>query len=91
MSAGIEEWFTARVPKHWNASGLDVAFDQDEILVVVDLAAEPGVLRHFRESTRDEHMAVVMGDVATDEPVLVRVHSECLTGDVFGSMRCDCG
>ena len=32
-----------------------------------------------------------MGDVATDEPVLVRVHSECLTGDVFGSQRCDCG
>ncbi|MCG8346378.1 MAG: bifunctional 3,4-dihydroxy-2-butanone-4-phosphate synthase/GTP cyclohydrolase II [Chloroflexales bacterium] len=35
-------------------------------------------------------MALVMGDVATDEPVLVRVHSECLTGDVFGSLRCDC-
>ncbi len=32
-----------------------------------------------------------MGDVTTPEPVLVRVHSECLTGDVFGSMRCDCG
>jgi len=32
-----------------------------------------------------------MGDLATDEPVLVRVHSECLTGDVFGSLRCDCG
>ena len=32
-----------------------------------------------------------MGDVATDEPVLVRVHSQCLTGDVFGSLRCDCG
>ena len=38
-----------------------------------------------------EHVALVMGDVATDEPVLVRVHSECLTGDVFGSVRCDCG
>jgi 3,4-dihydroxy 2-butanone 4-phosphate synthase/GTP cyclohydrolase II len=32
-----------------------------------------------------------MGDIATDEPVLVRVHSECLTGDTFGSLRCDCG
>ncbi len=32
-----------------------------------------------------------MGDVATDDPVLVRVHSECLTGDVFRSLRCDCG
>ncbi len=38
-----------------------------------------------------EHMAFVCGDVAGQENVLVRVHSECLTGDVFGSMRCDCG
>lgn len=39
----------------------------------------------------DEHVALIMGDISGDEPVLVRVHSECLTGDVFGSMRCDCG
>lgn len=39
----------------------------------------------------DEHVALIMGDVRGEEPVLVRVHSECLTGDVFGSMRCDCG
>jgi 3,4-dihydroxy 2-butanone 4-phosphate synthase/GTP cyclohydrolase II len=39
----------------------------------------------------DEHLALVMGDIATGEPVLVRVHSECLTGDTFGSLRCDCG
>jgi len=39
----------------------------------------------------DEHLALVMGDTATDEPVLVRVHSQCLTGEVFGSLRCDCG
>jgi 3,4-dihydroxy 2-butanone 4-phosphate synthase/GTP cyclohydrolase II len=38
-----------------------------------------------------EHLAVVQGDLATAEPVLVRVHSECLTGDVLGSRRCDCG
>ena len=38
-----------------------------------------------------EHLALVMGDITSDEPVLVRVHSECLTGDVFGSARCDCG
>ena len=37
------------------------------------------------------HVALVMGDVAGKEDVLVRVHSECLTGDVFGSLRCDCG
>jgi 3,4-dihydroxy 2-butanone 4-phosphate synthase/GTP cyclohydrolase II len=39
----------------------------------------------------DEHLALVKGDITTDEPVLVRVHSECLTGDVFSSLRCDCG
>lgn len=38
-----------------------------------------------------QHVAMVMGDMGDGEDVLVRVHSECLTGDVFGSMRCDCG
>lgn len=37
------------------------------------------------------HLALVLGDVSRDAPTLVRVHSECLTGDVFGSSRCDCG
>jgi 3,4-dihydroxy 2-butanone 4-phosphate synthase / GTP cyclohydrolase II len=39
----------------------------------------------------ENHLALVKGDVADGQPVLVRVHSECLTGDVFGSRRCDCG
>ena len=39
----------------------------------------------------DEHIALVMGDIPGDSPPLVRVHSSCVTGDVFGSMRCDCG
>ncbi|OKO92542.1 bifunctional 3,4-dihydroxy-2-butanone-4-phosphate synthase/GTP cyclohydrolase II [Geobacillus proteiniphilus] len=38
-----------------------------------------------------EHVALVKGEITPDEPILVRVHSECLTGDVFGSYRCDCG
>jgi len=38
-----------------------------------------------------EHVALVMGEIGDGEDVLVRVHSECLTGDVFGSLRCDCG
>ena len=38
-----------------------------------------------------EHLALVMGTIDSEEPVLVRVHSECLTGDVLGSIRCDCG
>lgn len=41
--------------------------------------------------TKENHLAIVKGDVADGQPVLVRVHSECLTGDVFGSLRCDCG
>jgi 3,4-dihydroxy 2-butanone 4-phosphate synthase/GTP cyclohydrolase II len=39
----------------------------------------------------DEHAAMVIGDISTPEPVLVRVHSQCVSGDVFGSQRCDCG
>ena len=39
----------------------------------------------------DEHLALVRGDISGDEPVLVRVHSQCVTGDVFHSYRCDCG
>lgn len=48
---------------------------------------------HVFESILDgvEHIAFVRGDIASEENVLVRVHSECLTGDVFGSLRCDCG
>lgn len=48
---------------------------------------------HLYESSIDEHhhLAVVKGDLTTDEPVIVRVHSQCLTGDIFGSLRCDCG
>ncbi|MXY12463.1 MAG: GTP cyclohydrolase II, partial [Chloroflexi bacterium] len=46
----------------------------------------------FRDSvTGDDHVALVIGQIEPGEPTLVRVHDECLTGDVFGSMRCDCG
>jgi 3,4-dihydroxy 2-butanone 4-phosphate synthase/GTP cyclohydrolase II len=49
-------------------------------------------VRYYISKTDDqEHIALVKGNVNTDDPVLVRVHSECLTGDVFGSSRCDCG
>lgn len=41
--------------------------------------------------TGKEHVALVMGEVGDGEPVLLRIHSECLTGDSFGSLRCDCG
>lgn len=41
--------------------------------------------------TGEHHIALTLGDILEEKPVLVRVHSECLTGDVFGSLRCDCG
>jgi len=48
---------------------------------------------HLYESLLDgdHHVALTMGDTSSSEPILVRVHSQCLTGDVFGSQRCDCG
>ena len=57
----------------------------------------PTLYGHFRlipfrqKSNGLEHIALIKGDVTTEEPVLVRVHSSCATGDIFGSMRCDCG
>jgi 3,4-dihydroxy 2-butanone 4-phosphate synthase/GTP cyclohydrolase II len=49
------------------------------------------VIAYKSEIDTDEHVALVMGDISGENPVLVRVHSECLTGDVLGSLRCDCG
>jgi 3,4-dihydroxy 2-butanone 4-phosphate synthase / GTP cyclohydrolase II len=61
---------------------------------VATIPTEDGPFRaHAYRSVLDgvEQVAFVLGDVTTDEPVLARVHSECLTGDVLGSLRCDCG
>jgi len=49
------------------------------------------IVGYINKLNSEHHVALVKGDVTTDEPVLVRVHSECLTGDAFGSLRCDCG
>ncbi len=63
--------------------------------VAVDLPSKYGGFKlHLYENIldpMDNPIALVKGDLVNDEPVLVRVHSECLTGDVFGSKRCDCG
>ncbi|MAH08439.1 MAG: GTP cyclohydrolase II [Euryarchaeota archaeon] len=49
-------------------------------------------IRVFHEdSTGFDHVALTLGDMKGPDPVLIRVHSECLTGDAFGSLRCDCG
>ena len=60
----------------------------------VDLPTEYGHFRliPFRQKSNGlEHVAIIKGEVKGDDPVLVRVHSSCMTGDIFGSMRCDCG
>lgn len=65
-----------------------------ERLEVVDMPTDFGVFKlHLYRSTLDgvHHVALVMGDIKASEPTLVRVHSECLTGDIFASRRCDCG
>ncbi len=46
---------------------------------------------YINEKNGEHHVALAMGDIADGNPVLCRVHSECLTGDAFGSRRCDCG
>ena len=45
----------------------------------------------FKDDQNKEHAAVYMGDITSDEPVLSRIHSECLTGDTMFSLKCDCG
>ena len=69
----------------------------DKLVEPVEEVDLPTAWGHFRlkmyrsRITGLEHLALVKGDVANGEPVLVRVHSECFTGDVLGSERCDCG
>lgn len=62
--------------------------------VEVDMPTSYGHFRliPFREKSSGlEHVALIKGDIAGSEPVLVRVHSSCMTGDIFGSQRCECG
>jgi 3,4-dihydroxy 2-butanone 4-phosphate synthase/GTP cyclohydrolase II len=62
--------------------------------VAVDMPTQWGdfkLVAYTQINTQQEHLALVKGTWDKDEPVLVRVHSSCLTGDVFGSCRCDCG
>jgi 3,4-dihydroxy 2-butanone 4-phosphate synthase/GTP cyclohydrolase II len=65
-----------------------------ELITVVELPTKYGYFKtHGYNSKLDgqSHLALVKGEVSKGDPVLVRVHSECLTGDALGSLRCDCG
>ena len=62
--------------------------------IIVDLPTDFGdfKLKAYRQTnTGDDHLVLYKGSWTVDEPVLVRVHSSCVTGDIFGSCRCDCG
>jgi 3,4-dihydroxy 2-butanone 4-phosphate synthase/GTP cyclohydrolase II len=62
--------------------------------IEVDMPTEYGnfkLIAYTQLNTGQEHLALVKGEWEKDEPVLVRVHSSCVTGDIFGSCRCDCG
>ena len=62
-----------------------------EAVVPSRFGGEFRAVAYTNEIDHHEHLAMVKGEINPEEPVLVRVHSECLTGDVFGSERCDCG
>ena len=62
-----------------------------EARIPTEHAGEFKAIVYTNDVDEHEHLALVKGDISTAERVLVRVHSECLTGDVFGSARCDCG
>jgi 3,4-dihydroxy 2-butanone 4-phosphate synthase/GTP cyclohydrolase II len=62
--------------------------------VEVDLPTQFGdfnLIAYTQKNTGEQHLALVKGEFNSDEPVLVRVHSSCMTGDIFGSCRCECG
>jgi len=71
-------WATESLVEHVDAARLPTAHGEF-------------IAHGYRAHDGSEHIALVLGDVAGAEDVLVRLHSECLTGDVFGSNRCDCG
>ncbi|MFZ4720775.1 MAG: GTP cyclohydrolase II [Ilumatobacteraceae bacterium] len=73
--------------------GSHAGTDQVRFVAAAPVPTEWGTFtcHAFRAADGVEHLAFVRGDVADGVPPVVRVHSECLTGDVFGSRRCDCG
>jgi 3,4-dihydroxy 2-butanone 4-phosphate synthase/GTP cyclohydrolase II len=62
-----------------------------ETRIPTSFGGEFTLIGYENDVDKKTHLAMVKGDVRGDEPVLVRVHSECFTGDVLGSLRCDCG
>ena len=77
-----------------DSSGDIILIENDDVPSEAKLPTEYGefLIRVFHEeSTGLDHVALTLGDMQGPDPVLIRVHSECLTGDAFASRRCDCG
>ena len=62
-----------------------------ESVIPTEFAGDFKIIVYSNDIDFKEHIALVKGEISKDEPVLVRVHSQCLTGDIFASRRCDCG
>ncbi len=62
-----------------------------ETTIPTKLGGEFRIIAYENDLDKLTHIAMIKGEVNPEEPVLVRVHSECMTGDIFGSIRCDCG
>lgn len=92
-----------KLAKQWGLKIITIAdliayrLEKESIIEVGDEVDMPTRYGHFhfipfrQQSNGLEHMALVKGTWSPDEPILVRVHSSCATGDIFGSQRCDCG
>ena len=62
-----------------------------ETIIPTSFGGDFKVIAYENDFDNHTHLALVKGEITPDEPTLVRVHSECMTGDIFGSMKCDCG
>jgi len=62
-----------------------------ESVIPTSVAGDFRIIVYENDVDTFQHIAMIKGDIDSEQPVLVRVHSECMTGDIFGSLRCDCG
>ncbi|MCU0402978.1 MAG: bifunctional 3,4-dihydroxy-2-butanone-4-phosphate synthase/GTP cyclohydrolase II [Chitinophagaceae bacterium] len=89
--------------KEWNLKLISIKdlieyrLERDSLIEEIVQVEMPTIYGHFKlasfldRSNGNEHLAIIKGDWKKDEPVLTRVHSSCFTGDILGSLRCDCG
>lgn len=85
MRAGVQAFITTP----W--VGATVEIEAQSPVIRLPTAFGTFQMQAFRDAQGREHAAIWVGDLTVREPILTRIHSECLTGDVFHSMKCDCG